>query len=90
VFFGFRPEYIYDKAVEKTKRLSESMEIEVEALEPIGSETYVYFHFVGNPKPQFCFRSDSGLVYKIGDRVTIGVDIDRLRFFDVETEQRIM
>ena len=31
VIFGFRPEYIYDKAVEKNKRLSESMEIEVEA-----------------------------------------------------------
>ena len=90
VIFGFRPEYIYDKAVEKTKRLSESMEIEVEALEPIGSETYVYFHFLGNPNHQFCFRSDSGYTYRIGDKITIGVDIERLRFFDATTEQRIM
>ena len=90
VIFGFRPEYIYDKAVEKNKRLSESMEIEVEALEPIGSETFVYFHFVGNPDYQFCFRSDSGLIYKIGDKITIGVDINRLRFFDVTDESRIL
>ncbi|WP_299550521.1 sn-glycerol-3-phosphate ABC transporter ATP-binding protein UgpC [Seonamhaeicola sp.] len=90
VIFGFRPEYIYDKAVEKTKRLSESMEIEVQALEPIGSETFVYFHFTGNPNHQFCFRSDSGFAYNIGDKITIGVDIQRLRFFEADTEQRIM
>ena len=90
VIFGFRPEYIYDKAVEKTKRLSESMEIEVEALEPIGSETFVYFHFVGNPDHSFCFRSDSQFAYKVGNKITIGVDIDRLRFFEADTEKRIM
>ncbi len=90
VIFGFRPEYIYDKAVEKGKRLSESMEIEVEALEPIGSETFVYFHFCGNPDHSFCFRSNSQLAYSVGDKITIGVDIDRLRFFEADTEKRIM
>jgi ABC-type sugar transport system ATPase subunit len=74
----------------KTKRLSQSMEIEVQALEPIGSETFVYFHFTGNPDHQCCLRSESGFVYQIGQKVTIGVDIDRLRFFDAETERRIM
>ncbi len=90
VIFGFRPEYIYDKAVEKNKRLSESMEIKVDALEPIGSETFVYFHFIGNPDHSFCFRSDSQFTYKVGDQITIGVDIDRLRFFEADTEKRIM
>jgi len=90
VIFGFRPEYIYDKAVEKSKRLSESMDIAVEALEPIGSETFVYFHFLGNPDHSFCFRSDSQFAYAVGDTITIGVDIDRLRFFEADTEKRIM
>ncbi|MEM8508304.1 MAG: sn-glycerol-3-phosphate ABC transporter ATP-binding protein UgpC [Bacteroidota bacterium] len=90
VIFGFRPEYIYDKAVEKSKRLSESMEIEVDALEPIGSETFVYFHFSGNPAHKCCFRSNSQYAYKVGDKITIGVDIDRLRFFEADTENRIM
>ena len=90
VIFGFRPEYIYDKAVEKTKRLSEDMEIIIDSLEPIGSETFVYFHYKGNPKHTFCFRSDSRHQYAIGESVTIGVDIDRLRFFDGKTENRIM
>ncbi len=90
VIFGFRPEYIYDKQFEKTKRLSEDMEITVDSLEPIGSETFVYFHFNGNPNHTFCFRSDSRHSYNIGDSITIGVDIERLRFFDGITEKRIM
>ena len=90
VVFGFRPEYIYDKAIEKNKRLSESMEVEVEATEPIGSETFVYFHFCGNLDHMFCFRSDSQFAYKPGDMITIGVDIERLRFFEADTENRIM
>ena len=90
VTFGFRPEYIYDKQFEKTKRLSESMQIIVESLEPIGSETFVYFHFKGNTEYSFCFRSNSQFSYEIGAELEIGVDIERLRFFDAETEQRIM
>jgi len=90
VYFGFRPEYIYDKAFEKNKRLSQSMEIVVDALEPIGSESYVYFHFKGNPDHSFCFRSNSQFSYAIGAELEVGVDIERLRFFERETEQRIM
>ncbi|WP_299528638.1 ABC transporter ATP-binding protein [Ulvibacterium sp.] len=90
VFFGFRPEYIYDKQFEKSKRLSENMEIVVDSVEPIGSETFVYFHFIGNPEHSFCFRSDSQFSYGIGSEICIGVDIERLRFFDKETEKRIM
>lgn len=90
VYFGFRPEYIYDKAIEKTKRLSQSMHIIVDSVEPIGSESYVYFHFKGNPGYPFCFRSNSQLHYEIGAELEIGVDIDRLRFFDATTEKRIM
>ena len=90
VIFGFRPEYVYDKTIEKNKRLSQDMEIQISALEPIGSETFVYFHFTGNPEHTFCFRSDSQIHYTLGDKITIGVDIDRLRFFDANSEQRIM
>ncbi len=90
VIFGFRPEYIYDKHFEKTKRLSEDMEIEIVSVEPVGSESYNYFRFTGNTKPLFCFRSASNHLYSVGDRCTIGVDINRLRFFEKSTEKRIM
>ena len=89
VIFGFRPEYIYDKNVEKTKPLSADMQVEVVSLEPIGSETFVYFRFPDYPGKTYCFRSDSGITYQLGESITIGVDVDRLRFFDAETEKRI-
>ena len=90
VIFGFRPEYIYDKAFETNKRLSQDMEAVIESVEPVGSETYVYFRFTGNPDEVFCFRSDSQYQYETGSKIIIGVDINRLRFFDAESEQRIM
>ncbi|MCH7524786.1 MAG: sn-glycerol-3-phosphate ABC transporter ATP-binding protein UgpC [Bacteroidetes bacterium] len=89
VTFGFRPEYIYDKKYEKIKRLSRDMEITVDSIEPIGSESYIYFRFNGNPEHKFCFRSDSQQQYSVGDTFSIGVDINRLRFFDTTTEERI-
>ncbi|CAM1357884.1 ABC transporter ATP-binding protein [Tenacibaculum xiamenense] len=89
VYFGFRPEYIYDKAIENQKRLSQTMMALVENVEPIGSESFVYFRFKGNPKELFCFRSNSEHQYKVDEEIEIGVDIDRLRFFDKETEERV-
>ena len=90
VYFGFRPEYIYDKNIEKLKRLSQTMLVTVENVEPIGSESFVYFKFKGNPEHVFCFRSNSSHEYSIGEDIEIGVDVERLRFFDATTEQRLL
>ncbi|MEM9548725.1 MAG: sn-glycerol-3-phosphate ABC transporter ATP-binding protein UgpC [Bacteroidota bacterium] len=90
VTFGFRPEYLYDKQNENVKQLSVDMNIFIDVVEPIGSESFNYFHFEGNTDQTFCFRSDSSRMYKTGQQVTVGLDIDRLRFFDIETENRIV
>jgi len=89
VTYGFRPEYIYDKNYEKVRWLSEDVAVMIDNVEPTGSETFNYFHFVGNPAQTYCFRTNSEQDYKIGDIIRIGVDIERLRFFDKETEARI-
>ena len=90
VYFGFRPEYLYNKTIEKHKRLSQSMMGTVENVEPIGSESFVYFKFKGNPEDTFCFRSTSSHQYSVGEDLELGVDIDRLRFFDKDTEERLL
>lgn len=89
VTFGFRPEYIYDKATEFTRHLSEDVKITIDVVEPIGSESYNYFHFNGNPELTFCFRTTTSILYKPEQELMVGVDIQRLRFFDGETEERI-
>lgn len=89
VTFGFRPEYIYDKTTEFTRQLSEDVEIIIDVVEPIGSESFNYFHFKGNPENSFCFRTSTAKLYAPGEILKIGVDVQRLRFFDAVTEDRI-
>ena len=89
IIFGFRPEYLYDKALEKGKQLSVDMDITIDVTEPIGSESYNYFHFKGLADQTFCFRSDSSHPYKSGEELTVGLDVARLRFFEKESENRI-
>ena len=89
VTFGFRPEYVYDKATEFARHLSQDVKITIDVVEPIGSESYNYFHFNGNPEETFCFRTTTSILYQPGQVLDIGTDIDRLRFFDTETEERI-
>lgn len=89
VIFGFRPEYLYDKAHEKDRQLSVDLPIVIDVTEPVGSESYNYFHFESHEDKSFCFRSDSGIPYKPGQGVITGMDVNRLRFFDGQTEKRI-
>ena len=89
VIFGFRPEYMYDKSLENEKQLSVDLEIVIDTVEMIGSEAFNYFYFVENNRENFCFRSSSDQRYGPGEKVSVGVDVRRLLFFDGETEVRI-
>jgi len=89
IIFGFRPEYLYDKKLERQKQLSVDLSIIIDVREPIGSEAYNYFHFEGNNEETYCFRTDSAFQYKSGEEVKVGIDVQRLRFFDAKSEVRI-
>ena len=89
VTFGFRPEYLYDKEKETHKQLSVDMDIIMDVTEPVGSESFNYFHFKGQEDQTYCFRTDSSYLYQPQQTLRVGLDIDRLRFFDKETELRI-
>ncbi len=90
VTFGFRPEYIYDTATELTRPLSEAVSITIDVVEPIGSESFNYFHFNGSPEHTYCFRTTTNVLYQPGQVVTVGADVERLRFFDGATEESIL
>ena len=89
IVFGFRPEYMYDKEKATGKPGGIDLPIKIDVTEPIGSEAFNYFHFEGLDSDPFCFRSDSSYAYQAGEEVKVGIDADRLRFFDGETELRI-
>ncbi|MEO1434920.1 MAG: sn-glycerol-3-phosphate ABC transporter ATP-binding protein UgpC [Bacteroidota bacterium] len=86
LILGFRPESIYDTTEEKDKSLSVPFNISIEVTEPIGAETFNYFS-LGNTTT--CMRTHSGKIYHPGEQVQVGLDLNRLYFFDRETENRI-
>ena len=89
IIFGFRPEYLYDKQQEKHQELSVDLDIIIDVTEPVGSESFNYFHFNGQEDKTFCFRTNSAYQYENGQTVNVGLDIERLRFFDADTEGRV-
>ena len=86
ITLGFRPEIIYDHVHEFQAHLTEKISVTIDLIEPIGAETFVYFH--SNSK-EYCMRSSSGLNYKPGQIVDIGFDVRRLLFFEKSTGKRI-
>ncbi len=86
IVLGFRPESIYDHDYEDRAQLTEKIAIEVDVTEPIGAETFIYFHAGGQ---EYCMRSSSGLTYTNGQQINIGFDVARLYFFDRQTGARL-
>ncbi|MCY7359571.1 MAG: sn-glycerol-3-phosphate ABC transporter ATP-binding protein UgpC [Rudanella sp.] len=90
VTFGFRPEYLYDTTTEVSRPLSDGIDITIDIVEPIGSESFNYFHFNGNPEQTYCFRTTTNVLYRPGQVVIVGADVERLRFFDGISEETIL
>ena len=86
VTLGFRPESIYDHDFEDKAQLTEKNEIQIDVIEPIGAETFIYFYSGGK---EFCMRSSSGLIYQNNQKLNIGLDAQRLYFFDSQTGKRL-
>lgn len=59
----------------------------LEVIEPMGSETYWYLA-VGISS--FIARVDSHVRAKVGDEVTLALDLEKAHYFDVETENKII
>lgn len=89
VDMGFRPEYVYDKGLEKERRLSTDVEIEILVVENVGSESYNHFRLNGMDTI-YSYRSSSSHAHFPGEKLTVGIDLERLHFFDNETEETIL
>ena len=61
----------------------------MELTEQMGSETYLYLSADGK-EGNFIARVDPRTVSRSGDTITVGFDINRLHFFDVETEKALL
>ena len=86
VTLGIRPEHIHDR---DTIRDAETAEIEarVEVVEPTGSEVLLY---LTTGKTSFVARIDPQHMPVVGQEVKLAVEIDKVHFFDRDSEESLL
>ncbi|NLM17717.1 MAG: sn-glycerol-3-phosphate ABC transporter ATP-binding protein UgpC [Candidatus Riflebacteria bacterium] len=82
---GIRPEHILINDFGKDKETLK-LECEVDLIEPMGSETYVYLKYNGQ---SINAKVDPATVVKVGDIATVHIPVSRFHIFDRETTKRI-
>ena len=89
VYMGIRPENISDDAVFTSTYPEACIDVDVELIELMGSETYLYLKTSGKDE-NFIARVDPRTTSRGGQKIKVGFDVNRLHFFDVETEKTIL
>ncbi|MEI7904583.1 MAG: sn-glycerol-3-phosphate ABC transporter ATP-binding protein UgpC [Candidatus Firestonebacteria bacterium] len=87
VTLGVRPEYIGDKKALKIAKPEWGLSAIVDVVEPIGSESYVYF---ATGQSAFTAKVDSHDTFKLGEKSEIAFNMSKVHFFDKETEVTIV
>jgi multiple sugar transport system ATP-binding protein len=85
VTLGLRPEDIGSAAAEQLAG-APRIKAAVEVIEPMGSESYIYFRLAD---ATFISRVDAHRKFQVGQTAEPAVFIDKAHFFDPATEQRI-
>ena len=83
VVMGIRPEDIHDDQAFLSTYPNASVEAYVEVTEMMGAETYLYLQIEGIP---FTARVNARSTTQAKDTVKLGFDVNRMHFFDKETE----
>ncbi|MBQ3124952.1 MAG: sn-glycerol-3-phosphate ABC transporter ATP-binding protein UgpC [Clostridia bacterium] len=83
VVMGIRPEDIHDDEAFLSTYPNATVEAYVDVTEMMGAETYLYLQIEGAP---FTARVNARSTSKAEDTVKVGFDVNRLHFFDKETE----
>jgi len=89
VYMGIRPENIHDEPAFTGAYPEACIEVKVEMTELMGSETYLYLSTDGK-EGNFIARVDPRTSSRSGDTITVGFDVNRMHFFDGETEKTIL
>jgi len=86
VILGIRPEHIYTRKPTGIESLA-AFKAQIEVVEPVGNEIFVYFSTGGGG--QFVARIASENPPTVGSSFDLLMDISKVHFFDVQTEQSL-
>ena len=85
VVAGLRPECIHDDEISIAKCHGATVECDVDVTELMGAEIYLYLT-VGE-EGRLTARVSSRSSTRAGEKITVGFDMDRMHFFDKDTER---
>jgi multiple sugar transport system ATP-binding protein len=86
VVLGVRPEDIHDELVFIESSPGSTLNVDIEVAELMGAETYLHSKIGDN---NFIARIDSRTDVKNGQKLQLAFDMNKVHFFDIETEQAI-
>ncbi|MDR5683312.1 MAG: sn-glycerol-3-phosphate ABC transporter ATP-binding protein UgpC [Armatimonadota bacterium] len=87
VVFGVRPEHMEDAALASPQEHHAVLRAKVEVHEPLGSDVILYLDAGGH---SIVARVDAHSPAKMGDDVTVALDLRRMHLFDAETHKAII
>ena len=86
VVLGVRPEDMHDEPVFIDANQDKKIKADIEVAELMGSESYLYSKLNDQ---EFIARVDSRSDIKGGEQIELAIDMNKVHFFDKDSEQRI-
>lgn len=86
VILGIRPEDLHDEPVFLNASEGTILDLQIEVAELLGAESMLYTNFEGH---QFIARLDARSNFSHGQTIKLALDMNKVHFFDKETEERI-
>ncbi len=86
VILGIRPESIYDDPRYIAENPDGIIEAEVEVVEPMGAEKYIYLDFIGH---DIVSRVKPDSTTQVEQVIKVAIDTSKIHIFDKETEKTI-
>lgn len=86
IFFGIRPEHIYDAEYQPSGIVTASVRARVDVTELMGNEFFLYL--LSGDK-QFLSRVDTRTTAKIGQDIEVVFDMTKLHYFDPDTGKTV-
>jgi len=87
VKFGVRPEDIYDDEAFLSANADATISVDVDVSELMGSEVYLYLKYIDNT---LTARVAPTTKSRTGDKIKVGLDMNNIHLFDVDTENTII
>ncbi len=87
VYLGIRPEDVYGPDHLPDLDAGQSIQTEVDVIEPMGNELFVY---ANAGSAQFVARVDPRQKASVGEMLPLTLDMSKAHFFDAESEEQIV